>query len=147
MAWLDLRTARELAALRARLRELMEQSAHPHPSAVTPAPATFECPTDVWETDREVVVEVELPGVTVEAIDLRLESDRLVISGELPAAGEEAASFLRVERYRGPFRHVVGLPARVEGAPAATLRAGVLEVRLPKRAARRHRIAVDGEAP
>jgi HSP20 family molecular chaperone IbpA len=40
---------------------------------------------------------------------------------------------------------VVELPAGVDGAPAATLRAGVLQVRLPKRAARRRRIVVDRE--
>jgi HSP20 family molecular chaperone IbpA len=70
-----------------------------------------------------------------------------VLSGELPAAAEGSSTFLRIERYRGPFRRVVHLPAEVAGEPAATLRAGVLQVRLPKRTSQRRRIAVDREAP
>ena len=145
MGELDFRTVRELMALRSRLRELMEKAILPHPPVASPTTPSFECPVDVWETDTEVVVEAELPGAATEAIELRLEDDKLVITGELAAAGDEAATFLRIERYRGPFRRVVELPAGVDGAPAATLRAGVLQVRLPKRAARRHRIVVDRE--
>lgn len=147
MGELDFRTVRELMALRARLRELMEKAMLPHPPVASPATPSFECPIDVWETDAEVVVEAELPGATTEAIELRLEDGKLVIAGELPAACDDAATFLRIERYRGPFRRVVELPAEVDGAPAAALRAGVLQIRLPKRTARRRRIVIEREAP
>jgi len=147
MGELDFRTVRELMALRARLRELMEKAMLPHPPVASAATPSFECPIDVWETDTEVVVEAELPGATTDAIELRLEDDKLVIAGELPAGTVDAATFLRLERYRGPFRRVVELPAKVDDIPAATLRAGVLQVRLPKRGARRRRIVIDREAP
>ena len=147
MGELDFRTVRELMALRTRLRELMEKAMLPHPQVASPATPSFECPIDVWETDTEIVVEAELPGATTEAIELRLDDGKLVIAGELPAAGDDAATFLRIERYRGRFRRVVELPAEVDGAPAAALRAGVLQIRLPKRTARRRRIEIDREAP
>jgi HSP20 family molecular chaperone IbpA len=141
----DLRTVRELMALRARLRELMEEAVLPYPPAA--ATTSFEFPVDVWESATEVVVEAELPGATVDAVELHLEGDRLVICGELPGAGGDAAAMLRIERYRGPFRRAVELPPEQYGTPAATLRAGVLQVRLPKQSTRRRRIAVDSEAP
>ena len=147
MGELDFRTMRELMALRARLRELMEEALLPHPPASAAATASFEFPIDIWETGAEVVVEAELPGAAVEAIELHIEGDRLVISGELPGAGEEASSLLRIERYRGPFRRAVELPPATYGTPTATLRAGVLQVRLPKQGVRRRRIAVGSEAP
>jgi len=146
MGELDFRTVRELMALRARLRELMESAMLPHPSAASGAAPPYECPVDVWETDDEVVVEAELPGVAADAIELRLEGATLVIAGELPAPAEDGGAFLRIERYRGPFRRLVALPVEVGGAPRAALRAGVLEVRLPRRTPRRHRIAVASEA-
>jgi HSP20 family protein len=141
----DLRTVRELMALRARLRELMEEAVLPHPPAA--ATASFEFPVDVWESASEVVVEAELPGATPDGIELHLEDSRLVISGELPGAAGGTASMLRIERYRGPFRRAVELPPERYGAPAATLHAGVLQVRLPKQSARRRRIDIDTEAP
>ena len=147
MGELDFRTVRELMALRARLRELMEKAVLPHPPAASSTAPSFECPIDVWETDTEVVVEAELPGVTTAAIELRLEGDKLVIAGELPAPADDGGTYLRIERYRGPFRRVVPLPAEVGGAPQASLRSGVLQVRLPRRTARRRLIAVAPEAP
>jgi HSP20 family protein len=146
MGELDIRTVRELMALRARLRELVDRAMLPHPQAASPAAPSFECPIDVWESDAEIVVEAELPGATTATIDLRLEGDRLVISGELPGAGDDSSSLLRIERYRGPFRRVVELPPEAYGTPAATLRSGVLRVRLPKLDGRRRRIVVDPEA-
>jgi HSP20 family molecular chaperone IbpA len=146
MGELDFRTVRELMALRARLRELMEKAMLPHSQSASPTTPSFECPIDVWETDTEFVVEAELPGATTTAIELRLEGDKLVIAGELPAPADDGGTFLRVERYRGPFRRVVTLPADVGGSPQASLRSGVLQVRLPRQVARRRRIAVDPEA-
>jgi HSP20 family protein len=146
MADLDLRSVRELMALRARLRELMERAMLPDAALGTGSSRSFEAPVDVWENDTEVVVEAEIPGASIESVEARLEDGALVLSGELPAQPEENGTFLRIERYRGPFRRVVELPAEVGGEPAAALRAGVLTVRLPKRQPRRHRIAVEREA-
>jgi HSP20 family protein len=148
MTELDWRTVRELMALRARMKELMERAMLPDASTVAGSGPSFECPVDVWESDSEVVVEAEVPGVSVDDVEARLDGDALVLSGELPAPPEESGSFLRIERYRGPFRRVVALPSEVTGQPRASLRAGVLQIRLPKRrSSQRRRIAVEEETP
>ncbi len=142
MADLDWRTVRELMALRARLKELMERALLPNTPVLAGGVPSFECPVDVWENDAEVVVEAELPGAATENVEARLDGDSLVLTGDLPAPPEGRSAYLRIERYRGPFRRVVPLPAEVSGEPVATLHAGVLQVRLPKQASRRRRIAV-----
>jgi HSP20 family protein len=147
MADLDWRTVRELMALRDRLKELMELALLPDTPGVPGGAPSFECPVDVWESETEVVVEAELPGATTGNVEARLDGDSLLLTGELPAPSEGNSTFLRIERYRGPFRRVVHLPSEVDGQPVATLRAGVLQVRLPKRTSRRRRIAVAQEAP
>jgi HSP20 family protein len=147
MADLDWRTVRELMALRLRLKELMERAMLPDASAVSGSVPPFECPVDVWESDAEVVVEAELPGAAADTVEARIEGDALVLTGELPRPPEGSGAYLRIERFRGPFRRVVDLPAEVSGEPVATLRAGVLQVRLPKRASRRRHIVVEQEAP
>jgi HSP20 family protein len=147
MSDLDFRAVRELLELRTRLRELMEQALLPGSPSLPAAGATVDFPVDVWESDSEVVVEAELPGVEATRLEVRLEGGVLVLSGELSGDPEGCSECLRIERQRGRFQRAVTLPVEVAGTPAAKLNAGVLEVRLPKVAAGRRRVEVKGEAP
>ncbi len=146
MADLDWQAVRELAAVAARLRELVERAALPLGAVPLAQPEGFEPAVDVWEDDREVTVEAELPGARSGDIELRLEGNVLVISGELPETTEAGGRFLRVERLRGRFRRAVPLPAEVGTEPTARVREGVLQVRLPKTASR-HRVGIVKEGP
>jgi len=145
MGELDWRSVRELMALAERLREATERVLLPGSPVRIGQPAAFEPPVDVWESEGEVIVEAELPGVSVDEIDLRLDAGALVVSGELPEPPETSGAYLRIERPRGRFHRSVRLPAGVTGAPRATLRGGVLTVRLPKSGKSRRRVDVKGE--
>jgi HSP20 family protein len=142
MGDLDWRVVRELMAVGEHLREVVERALLPSSPVALTRPATFEPLLDVWENDTEVIVEAELPGSRSGDIDLRLESGSLVLSGELPEKTEPRGSYLRVERPRGRFHRVVPLPAEVSGEPRATLRRGILQVRLPKAAPSRRRVSI-----
>ncbi len=144
MGDLDWRSVRELMALAERLREATERALLPASPVLLGRPSAFEPPVDVWESDREVIVEAELPGVCVEEIDLRLDGDTLVLSGEIPESADVSGAYLRIERPRGRFHRGVRLPADVAGEPHATLRGGVLRVRLPKTGRARRRVTVEG---
>ena len=146
MADLDWQAVRALAAVAARLRELVERAALPLGAVPLAQPEGFEPAVDVWEDDHEVTVEAELPGAHSADVELRLQGNVLVISGELPENTEVGGRFLRVERLRGRFRRVVPLPAHVSNEPTARMREGVLEVRLPKTASRR-RVGIVKEGP
>jgi HSP20 family protein len=86
---------------------------------------------DVYQTETEYVVAVDLPGINRETLDINLDNDRLVIRGERAV---ESDGQHRVERPHGRFLRRFGVPATVnQEAIAAEYKDGVLRVRLPKR--------------
>ncbi|MDP3794905.1 MAG: Hsp20/alpha crystallin family protein [bacterium] len=89
---------------------------------------------DVSETENEVTVEMEAPGIDPKEIDLSVKGNQLYIRG---SAGEEredrGKSYYRKEIRRGMFERSVLLPADVKGDEAdASYRDGVLKITLPK---------------
>jgi HSP20 family protein len=89
---------------------------------------------DVSETDKEVHVTVELPGLSEKDLDVELVDDRLKIRGEKKDSREvKEHNFHRMERTFGSFERVVSLPAKVQrDGVEATFKDGVLSVVLPK---------------
>jgi HSP20 family protein len=138
----DWRAIRELLALRSRLVEIVDHALMPSPASPLGRSDLFEPPADLWETDDEIVIQVELPGVTTGDIKLHLDDGCLVLAGRRPETQGASTSYLRIERPRGSFSRHIPLPAEVTGEPAATLTGGVLEVRLPKKVCRARRQVV-----
>ncbi|MCX7667649.1 MAG: Hsp20/alpha crystallin family protein [Atribacterota bacterium] len=87
---------------------------------------------DVVETEKEIVLYFDLPGVDQKEVEITISEDRLTVSGERKA-GETQGSFLRKERIFGPFRRSFSLrmPVDVERV-VAPYKNGVLEIHLPK---------------
>lgn len=101
---------------------------------------------DVSETDDAYVVEIELPGVRREDVDIELYGSELVITGELKER-ERKGLLRRRTRRVGEFEYRVTLPSdiRVDGVEAS-LDSGVLTVRVPKMAAAKpNKIKIRGE--
>jgi HSP20 family protein len=120
------------AHVEARYRELKTLLRTPSVSAPSPMGATWAPPCDVYELEREVRCEVELPGVTHDRITLSLTGDWLVIRGERAAPAPTAGRTLTTERSRGPFQKMIAMPrlARRE-AVEAVLQDGVLFITIP----------------
>lgn len=94
-------------------------------------------PVDIYEDGEAVVVKLEVPEVKQEAIDVQIEGNSLVISGErhLDQAAERP-NYHRIERGYGPFRRSFTLPAGVDPeGTKASFEGGILKVVLPKLAA------------
>lgn len=140
----DWQVLRELMELRTRFTSVLERVMMAPPPSLSSTSSAFEPAVDVWETDTELVVEVELPGARGDDVEVRLEQQQLIVSGQLTSAAGAEGRHLCVERPRGHFHRAIPLPADVAGEPAATLSAGVLEVRIPRAGGRRRRIAVAG---
>ncbi|OYT63191.1 heat-shock protein Hsp20 [Candidatus Bathyarchaeota archaeon ex4484_205] len=89
---------------------------------------------DVFETDDEVVVVAEMPGVNKEDIKLNATEDTLEIRAEIKKEEEEERKgFYRMERYYGGYYRSIQLPSPVIPEKAkARYKNGVLEIRLPK---------------
>jgi HSP20 family protein len=104
---------------------------------------------DVKETDKEIRVSAELPGLDEKDIHVSVSDGVLSIEGEKHEEHEqdEGDFYHRSERRYGAFRRVIPLPAEVnaEGA-AAKFKKGVLKITLPKdvnATPRRRRIEVN----
>ena len=94
-------------------------------------------PSDIYEEERELVVQVEVPGLSVEDLDVHLEQNDLVVSGERPAMsrGGGATPYM-VERQRGRFFRSYPLPETFEAKITnIEVRNGVLEVIVSRSAA------------
>ena len=89
---------------------------------------------DVSETEKEITISAELPGLAPEDIAVSLDRNILTISGEKHAEKEEKGKRLhRVERSYGFFSRSLPLPSEVEEEKIdATFKQGVLMVKLPK---------------
>jgi HSP20 family protein len=89
-------------------------------------------PADVTETDDAYVVEIELPGVKRDDIDVELNGNELVVSGELKER-ERKGLLRRRTRRVGEFEYRVILPGDLhEHGVEASLTNGVLTLRVPK---------------
>jgi HSP20 family protein len=87
---------------------------------------------DVEETDDAYAVEIELPGIRRDDLDIELTGRRLTVSGERKEK-ERVGILRRRERVVGRFRYEVTLPGTiVEDAVEAHLDNGVLTLRVPK---------------
>ncbi|MEJ2718711.1 MAG: Hsp20/alpha crystallin family protein [Deltaproteobacteria bacterium] len=95
---------------------------------------TFAPAFDISETDDELVVRAELPGIDPKEVDINLTGDRLTIKGEKKEKKEERGeSYHRVERSFGSFSRSFQLPCEVkEEDIKAVYKNGVLDLRLPK---------------
>ena len=107
---------------------------------------TWSPPTDVYETEDAVVVQLEIPGVSESDLGIYLSERVLLISGRRadPRLSEKTA-YHRMEIQYGDFETEVHIPTDLanEGVTAA-YQDGFLTVRLPK--AQTHRVAVRVEA-
>jgi HSP20 family protein len=96
------------------------------------SPALGVAPTDIEETDDAYIVDLELPGVRREDVDVQLRDSQLRITGEIKER-ERKGLLRRRERRVGQFEHVVTLPGDVDpNSVDASLSGGVLTVRVGK---------------
>ena len=89
---------------------------------------------DVKETDKEIHIIAELPGIDEKDIDVSLSQNTLTIKGEKKSEVEDnKEGYHRVERRYGSFHRSIPLPCEVNDEKiAAHFKKGVLTVQLPK---------------
>jgi HSP20 family protein len=89
---------------------------------------------DMYQTANDLVVEVSLPGVRAEDVDISITGDVLTIKGESKMEEEvRQEDYLLQERRYGSFSRSVSLPIPVKADKAqATFKQGVLVITIPK---------------
>ena len=106
---------------------------------------SFYAPMDVYTEGDGYVVEVALPGVAPDQIDVQMVGNTLTISGEAKWEAPEGRQYLVRQRQGGRFQTAVTLPDAADAAQAkATFEHGVLHLEIPKsEAAKPKRIALN----
>jgi HSP20 family protein len=94
----------------------------------------IEPAAEVAESDGDVTVKMEVPGVEKDQLQLTVADDRLTVRGEMRKESEEKRkNYYRQEIRYGAFQRSVPLPVEVDAAKAtAELKNGMLKVTLPK---------------
>jgi HSP20 family protein len=107
----------------------------------------FVPPVDVWETETEVVIELDVPGVKAEDLSAEVVEGQLIVTGER-AAPEGAVRRYRSERWQGRFVRSFGVPTGIDGDRiSADYADGVLRLTLPKpEEAKPRRITITGQS-
>ena len=92
-------------------------------------------PCDIYETEKEIVLKMELPEVKKENVHVTLESNLLTLRGERTFEEKvDRENYHRIERNYGEFMRSFTLPTFVEGQNiVADFKEGVLTVTLPKK--------------
>jgi HSP20 family protein len=122
---------------------LFTQHTHPAPSW-TPA-------VDMYETDTEIVVVLELAGIDTQQTEVHAEPHLLRVRGvrrerRAPLGADEGRTYHALEIAYGRFERSLHLPPGIDTTAAqASYRDGFLEITLPKRLPRQVPIDTDAE--
>ena len=107
-----------------------------------PGQFTWGPDVDVFETEEDVVMRANIPGVDPKQIKLQVTESSITMSGE-SREDEEISDrgYYRRERRFGSFSRYVPLPVEVQPEKAdATYRHGILTVKVPKAVKSRGRV-------
>ena len=126
---------RDLNMLQDRMNRLFEDANRNWKSDEPASTTTWSPAVDIFETESEIVVKAEVPGMERKDITLNLENNVLTLKGErrfLKEAKEE--NYHRIERSYGGFSRAFSIPATVdEEKIRADYQDGVLKIVLPKK--------------
>jgi len=129
---------RELESLRREMDRLFDDVFERGPFV---EPVSEEQPNRVWapacdlyETDKEIVIKVNLPGVSKNNVEVIVTEDSITIKGQAKEETEvREKNYYRKELNYGAFQRVIPLPVAVKSDEAkATFKDGILEIRAPK---------------
>lgn len=101
----------------------------------------FHVRTNVSETETDVRITAELPGIERDDVDVEITGDTVTITGEKTdekheTRDEEGRTFRRIERRAGSFKRTTRLPFEIDPETVvADIKNGVLTVTVPKPAA------------
>jgi HSP20 family protein len=138
--------ANPFGSLQREVDRLFEEFSRGLPVFATPAMMNIVPSVDVTETDKEIEITAELPGLERKDVDISLEDDVLTIRGEKKFEAEQGdkkdktdksannnKNYHLSERSYGVFYRVLQLPPGIDPSTVkATMSNGVLKITIPK---------------
>ncbi len=114
------------------------------PAGLVGVPAAYP-PVNVWDDDENIYLEAELPGITLENLEITVtDGNQLALKGQRKPPETGKTTWHRQERGFGSFSRTLTLPVLVDSDRVlAGFERGVLHVKLPKSPkAKPHRIEI-----
>ena len=126
---------RDLGLLQDRMNRLFDDAGRGWRAEEPAATTSWSPSVDIFETEGEIVVKAELPGMDRKDIALHLENNVLSLRGERRFVKEtKEENYHRIERSYGNFSRSFSIPATVdEEKIRADYKDGVLKIILPKK--------------
>ncbi len=104
-----------------------------HAQERTEAGRFFSPYSDIHETDRAVIVSMEVPGVDKSALDIQLDKGVLTVKGRVDAAKYQSLRPIYSEYNVGSFVRTFSVSPKIDvSGISATVTDGVLRIELPK---------------
>jgi HSP20 family protein len=127
---------RDMVTLRDRMNKLFEDMAASRGEEKDLATSSWAPAVDIYETEGEVVLTAEIPGIEEKDIEIKVEDNTLTLRGERKFEKEtKEENYHRIERAYGSFFRSFTLPGYVDQDKIeAEHENGILKVRMPKRA-------------
>ena len=114
-------------------------SADPGGRAVS-AESALRPAVDIFETDEGITLQADMPGVSKDRLNVRVEGTTLLVEGEVAITRQNQMQALYADVRSATYRRSFLLSGELEsGKIEANLKDGVLTVRIPKRAELRPR--------
>ena len=126
---------RDLNILQDRMNRLFEAAGRGYGSDEPASTTSWSPAVDIFETEGDIVVKAELPGMDRKDIALNLENNVLTLRGDRRFEKEtKEENYHRIERAYGGFSRSFSIPATVdEERIRADYKDGVLKILLPKK--------------
>jgi HSP20 family protein len=131
----------DVALLQNRLNSIFSDFARPELGQEALGVGSFVPPVDIYEDDQTLRLQIEIPGLKQEDIDVRLENQTLTVKGERKFESEQKEeNYHRIERRFGTFVRSFTLPVTVDTSSiGARYENGVLSIDLAKKEAAKPR--------
>jgi len=126
---------RDMVTLRDKMNRMFDDVFSSRGEEKDMAASTWAPSVDIYETENELVLSAEVPGVDEKDIEIKIEDNMLSLKGERRFQKEtKEENYHRIERSYGSFHRAFTLPNSVD---PENIRAehenGVLKIMMPKR--------------
>ena len=134
MALMEWKPTSDLLDIRNEMNRTFDHFFGHRPSRIVLRKGVWSPSVDIAETDEEIAVKAELPGMTKEDVNISITDNILTLKGEKKQENEiKEENYHRVERSYGGFQRSFALPTGIQPEKVkATFKNGVLNINIPK---------------
>jgi HSP20 family protein len=133
---------REIESMQQQMNQLFDRMMSSTEGERKSSGISFMPAAEIQETDDEVKLHVEVPGIDVKDLDVKVSEDAVAITGERKSQINNEDKGIRRSEFRyGRFQRIIPLPASIQNDKVqADFQNGVLSLTLPKSEAHKQKV-------